>query len=98
MQKAALPRAEAKASCAAIQQNRGREPRFAPCCAKTCSPPEERRQHRSRLSARQKPAGSQLQCPPAYMSSPASERLKILELMTGIEPVTSPLPRECSTN
>jgi hypothetical protein len=23
---------------------------------------------------------------------------KILELMTGIEPVTSPLPRECSTN
>ena len=24
--------------------------------------------------------------------------LRILELMTGIEPVTSPLPRECSTN
>ena len=23
---------------------------------------------------------------------------EILELMTGIEPVTSPLPRECSTN
>ena len=24
--------------------------------------------------------------------------LEILELMTGFEPVTSPLPRECSTN
>jgi len=24
--------------------------------------------------------------------------LKMLELMIGIEPMTSPLPRECSTN
>jgi hypothetical protein len=31
--------------------------------------------------------------------SPTTPHLQqILELMTGIEPVTSPLPRECSTN
>ena len=29
---------------------------------------------------------------------PFDRHPKTLELMTGIEPVTSPLPRECSTN
>jgi hypothetical protein len=30
--------------------------------------------------------------------STLTRNLQTLELMTGIEPVTSPLPRECSTN
>jgi hypothetical protein len=29
---------------------------------------------------------------------PTTHLQQILELMTGIEPVTSPLPRECSTD
>jgi hypothetical protein len=33
-----------------------------------------------------------------FRSAQQHNHYKILELMTGIEPVTSPLPRECSTN
>src|SRR5262249_2110914 len=43
-------------------------------------------------------ARPELHTVPSQAKTASSDPSETLELMTGIEPVTSPLPRECSTN
>src|SRR5581483_1106917 len=59
----------AKAPFAVRRQNLECEGRFAPCCAKIYRQSGRQKPRQPPISARRKPAGSQLQYLPAYMPS-----------------------------